>query len=40
MPTRAEAFAGVSTALVTPFRNGEVDFETLRQQVEFKLPPE
>lgn len=37
MATRAEQFAGVSTALVTPFRNGEVDYETLRQQVEFQI---
>jgi len=37
MRTRAEEFAGVSVALITPFRNGEVDFEALRQQVEFQI---
>ncbi len=37
MPTRAEQFAGVSTAIITPFRNGEVDYHALRQQVEFQI---
>ncbi len=37
MPTRGEAFAGLSVALVTPFRNGEVDVETLQKQVEFQI---
>ncbi|MCS7238932.1 MAG: 4-hydroxy-tetrahydrodipicolinate synthase [Thermoguttaceae bacterium] len=37
MATRAEQFAGVSTAIITPFRNGEVDYEALRQQVEFQI---
>jgi len=37
MRTRAEEFAGVSVALITPFRNGEVDFEALREQVEFQI---
>ncbi len=37
MPTRAEAFAGLSVAMVTPFRNGEVDYDTLRNHVEFLI---
>lgn len=37
MSTRAEAFAGLSVALTTPFRAGQVDFEALRQQVEFQV---
>lgn len=37
MATRAEKFAGLSVALVTPFRDGEVDFAALRQQVEFQV---
>ena len=37
MSTRAEEFAGLSVALTTPFRNGEVDYETLQAQVEFQV---
>ena len=37
MTTRAEEFAGLSVALTTPFRNGEVDYETLQSQVEFQV---
>ncbi len=37
MPTRSEQFAGVSTAIITPFRNGQVDIETLQQQVQFQI---
>lgn len=37
MPTRAEAFAGLSVALVTPFRNGKVDYAALEQQVAFQV---
>ncbi len=35
--TRAESFAGLSVALVTPFRNGEVDYAALQAQVEFQV---
>jgi 4-hydroxy-tetrahydrodipicolinate synthase len=35
--TKGEAFAGMSVALVTPFKNGEVDYETFRQQIEFQI---
>lgn len=37
MTTRAEEFAGLSVALTTPFRDGEVDYETLQAQVEFQV---
>ncbi len=38
MTTRAEAFAGLSVALITPFdQNGQVDFERLAQQVQFQI---
>lgn len=37
MPTRAEQFAGLSVAMITPFRNGQVDFDALKQQVEFQV---
>jgi 4-hydroxy-tetrahydrodipicolinate synthase len=36
MPTRAEKFAGLSVAIVTPFRDGAVDAARLREQVEFQ----
>jgi 4-hydroxy-tetrahydrodipicolinate synthase len=37
MPTRAESFAGLSVALITPFRDGKVDFTALKQLVEFHV---
>ena len=30
-------FEGVYTALVTPFRNGEVDYEALKKLVELQV---
>jgi 4-hydroxy-tetrahydrodipicolinate synthase len=36
-PTRGEDFAGLSVAITTPFKNGEVDDAALRQQVEFQI---
>ena len=36
MPTRAEKFAGLSVAIVTPFRDGVVDTARLRDQIEFQ----
>ncbi|MFM8292088.1 MAG: 4-hydroxy-tetrahydrodipicolinate synthase [Planctomycetia bacterium] len=36
MPTRAEKFAGLSVAIVTPFRDGAVDTGRLREQIEFQ----
>jgi 4-hydroxy-tetrahydrodipicolinate synthase len=37
MPTRAERFAGLSVAIVTPFREGAVDVARLREQIEFQI---
>jgi 4-hydroxy-tetrahydrodipicolinate synthase len=37
MPTRAERFAGLSVAIVTPFRDGKVDLPRLREQIEFQV---
>jgi 4-hydroxy-tetrahydrodipicolinate synthase len=37
MATRGEAFAGVSVAIVTPFRDGEIDWPALRAQIEFQV---
>src|SRR5437667_8569629 len=37
MSTKGEQFAGVTVALVTPFRNGEVDFAALRRLVEWHV---
>lgn len=37
MSTKGEAFAGLSVALVTPFKNGEVDYEVFREQIEFQI---
>src|SRR5262245_47171313 len=35
--TKGEQFAGVTVALVTPFRNGEVDFDELRRLVDWHV---
>ena len=37
MKTKGEEFAGLSVALVTPFRDGEVDWDTFREQIEFQI---
>ncbi len=37
MATKGEAFAGLSVAIVTPFKDGAVDYDTLRAQVEFQV---
>lgn len=34
MSTRAEQFAGLSVAMITPFHDGQVDIEALQRQVE------
>ena len=36
MSTRAEKFAGLSVAMVTPFRDGEIDTKRLHEQVDFQ----
>jgi len=35
--TKGERFAGVTVALVTPFRGGEIDFAALRQLVDWHI---
>ena len=37
MPTRAERFAGLSVAIVTPFRDGVVDVPRLHEQIGFQV---
>lgn len=37
MTTRSEEFAGLSVAMITPFRDGQIDTETLQQHVEFQI---
>ncbi|MBI1914111.1 MAG: 4-hydroxy-tetrahydrodipicolinate synthase [Planctomycetes bacterium] len=37
MKTKGEKFAGVTVALVTPFRNGEVDFDDLGRLVDWHV---
>jgi 4-hydroxy-tetrahydrodipicolinate synthase len=37
MPTRGVAFAGMSVALVTPFRDGEVDYAELNRLVDWHI---
>lgn len=34
---KGSQFAGLSVAIITPFRDGEVDYARLREQVEFQL---
>ena len=35
MSTKGEMFAGLTVALVTPFRNGEVDWDDLGKLVDW-----
>src|SRR5437764_1125587 len=37
MPSKGRMFAGCTVALVTPFRNGEVDYPALRELVDWHL---
>lgn len=37
MKSSAEPFAGLSVALVTPFRGDEVDYTRFREQIEFQI---
>src|SRR6516164_154017 len=35
--TKLQSFAGMSVAITTPFRNGDLDLDTLRKQIEFQI---
>src|SRR5262249_62372888 len=35
--TKGEQFAGLTVALVTPFRNGDVDFDELKRLVDWHV---
>ncbi len=37
MSTKGEAFAGLSVAMVTPFANGEVDYDAMREHIELQI---
>ncbi|MGL4593279.1 MAG: 4-hydroxy-tetrahydrodipicolinate synthase [Thermoguttaceae bacterium] len=37
MTTRFESFSGLSVAITTPFKNNEVDYDTLQKNVEFQI---
>ena len=37
MTRKGAEFAGLSVAIVTPFKGDEVDYEALRAQVEFQV---
>jgi 4-hydroxy-tetrahydrodipicolinate synthase len=37
MPRKGAAFAGLSVAIVTPFKNGQLDVKLLREQVDFQI---
>ena len=37
MTTKGEAFAGLSVAITTPFKDGEIDVARLREHVEFQV---
>jgi len=37
MARKGSAFAGLSVAIVTPFKDGQVDYARLREQIEFQI---
>ena len=37
MPRKGSEFAGLSVAIVTPFKDGKLDRECLREQIEFQV---
>ncbi|NOY43746.1 MAG: 4-hydroxy-tetrahydrodipicolinate synthase [Planctomycetes bacterium] len=37
MATKGEAFAGLSVAIITPFKDGEVDYDLMREQIDFQV---
>ena len=37
MATKGEMFAGLTVAIITPFKNGEVDYDALRKIVDWHV---
>ena len=37
MTTRSEEFSGLSVAIITPYKNGGIDFDTFQRQIEFQI---
>src|SRR5438309_624623 len=37
MPRKGSAFAGLTVAITTPFKDGQLDLKMLREQVEFQI---
>lgn len=37
MATKGESFAGLSVAMITPFKDGEVEYDLMRDQIEFQI---
>jgi len=37
MERKGSAFAGLSVAIVTPFKDGDIDFDVLRAQIDFQV---
>ncbi|MBQ1865039.1 MAG: dihydrodipicolinate synthase family protein, partial [Thermoguttaceae bacterium] len=37
MKTRADEFSGLTVAMITPFKDGKIDFDVLQEQVEFQV---
>ena len=37
MKTRADDFSGLTVAMITPFKEGKIDFDALQEQVEFQV---
>lgn len=37
MPRKGSDFAGLSVAIITPFRDGQIDRQALREQIEFQV---
>ena len=37
MSRKGSDFAGLSVALVTPFKNGKLDMDRFKEQIEFQI---
>lgn len=37
MKTRADEFSGLTVAMITPFKNGKVDYDRFQEQIEFQI---